>query len=136
MLASRSEKLHPTLGSCAAMNTRKEKIVNIDELFDRYARDVISEPGLTKEEFTAALSEAMCCGHLQPLVSQPGGAGSKGGTSNLVGYEIDQVLREFHFEMTSISKRQEIGLKDKIGLQTDCRGKHIVRIGKMFGVKI
>ena len=56
--------------------------MNADKLFDKYAKEMTPEGNgyyLNRDAFIAALSEAMCCGHLQPVVSQSGGAGSKGG---------------------------------------------------------
>ena len=59
--------------------------MNADKLFDKYAKEMTPEGNgyyLNRDAFIAALSEAMCCGHLQPVVSQPGEAGSKGGPQN------------------------------------------------------
>jgi len=59
--------------------------MNAQELFRRYARVFNDDKELmymTESQFVAALAEAIEGGHLQPLVSQPGEAGSKGGPQN------------------------------------------------------
>ena len=56
--------------------------MNAKELFEKHAvfTDRFGVDRLDLEQFTAALSEAMRCGHLQPVVMQSGDVG-KGGTS-------------------------------------------------------
>jgi len=56
--------------------------MNAKELFNKYANWEYSQkvgiPLMDDKQFTAALAEAMCCGQVQPVVSQPGDDGSGG----------------------------------------------------------
>ena len=69
------------------------KIKEMKELFDRHVTftDKFGEDRLNFAQFIIALSEAMCCGHLRPMVSQPGEVGSKGGPQNAGRWVIDTV---------------------------------------------
>lgn len=79
----------PANGQVHVPPKRKEKVkMNAQELFKKYSHYpefLIDEPVVSEENFIAALSEALEGGHLQPVVSQPGEAGSKGGPKNAEG---------------------------------------------------
>ena len=68
------------------------------ELFRRYARVFNDDKELmymTESQFVAALAEAMEGGHLQPVFSQSGEAGSKGGPKDLGGESFWNERKEY-----------------------------------------
>lgn len=73
--------------------------MNIEELFNKYTQvfyyidDKKGRELMDKDRFVAALSEALCCGQVQPVISQLGEAGSKGGPQN-VGVDYKNLASE------------------------------------------
>lgn len=67
--------------------------MNAKELFEKHSQLRFGGKYLSEEDFIAALSEALCCGQVEPIVSQSGSDGSSG--PKIIGVdEIAAIIEE------------------------------------------
>ena len=102
--------------------------MNAQELFRRYAGVFNDDKELmymTESQFVAALAEAIEGGHLQPVVSQPGEAGSKGGPKIMGGVYLDYDAKDdtLHIHFGQPTACKTIDTNENIYIRKTPQGK-------------